>query len=612
MKKRLLIAIVLSILFGFHSIPMVPKAMALPLQKEIKVLLVYNSNYLKDANHILAAYESVLQEEGIPFESMECRQLIATPVDDLVGRVPAIILPDNLLQTVPEDFKIWIEKYLEKGGNIAVIYDVGVRNENGAFKDRSDFADLIGLNYITYSTSGVAAYDMGHVKFTSEANREFFQIPFGKTLDSLTLSSYNYGALQYPIARNEKVRDVPESSIYAYGITANKEQFPLVVMNDYAKGKVIYVNLPLGYLKAYSDDLPLRAILRTFLFDVIEIPHIMNVEQGRGGLVINWHVDSDIEHIALPFLLKNGYMRKEIAASFHITAGDFFLKPGDDTGFDADGAGKHLILQLKNYGIIGSHGGWAHNWFSQNIVNGVFKEKEIREYIAKNNECLEKIVGYKITEYAAPNGAHPQPAATKALEDLGMIAYYYTGDTGSAPNRVFYDGKMVSDKVIAFPLMPFGKTASIWEMKAIGKKQESEVKEWFYSTLDYVASNRTVRMIYSHPYDIQNYPQTIKEFLDKVIVMQSNGEIAVHPMSYFAEFFLRFLKTTYSFSCEGKQLVIYLNNPDGLSGITVALPKREFIKPVADDIMLQQDDRYYYVTVVGANEKEKYIKVDYH
>jgi peptidoglycan/xylan/chitin deacetylase (PgdA/CDA1 family) len=83
--------------------------------------------------------------------------------------------------------------------------------------------------------------------------------------------------------------------------------------------------------------------------------------------------------------------------------------------------------------------------------------QSIEEYIAKNNRALEEITGYKIEEYSAPLGAHPQPLATQVLERLGMIAYYYCGDSGSAPNRTFSDGGMVSEHVVAFPVTNFGK-----------------------------------------------------------------------------------------------------------------------------------------------------------
>lgn len=608
MKKTAILTLLIAISYLFTAFPDCIQAAAPPADQNLKVILAYHPDYVTTTPHILPAYESVLQEEGVAVEKMNITKLPAAPTIDFIHQHPAAILPDGVLQYIPEEAAAWLKQYTAMGGNIAVIYDAGVKTKTGAFLNQAALADIIGLNYITYNENNANAYTYGHVRFTSEANRDFFQIPFGKTTDRLTVSSYNYGELKYPIASNKLLKDLPENEIYAYGITADQQKFPLIVLHDYVKGKIMYVDLPLGYLKGYGDDLLLRSTLRTFLFNVTEIPHVMNVEQGRPGLVINWHVDSDIEHISLPYLLKHGYLHKEIACSYHVTAGNFFLKPSDSEGFDADHDGKRLVMILKDYGTIGSHGGWAHNWFSDNVNSGKFKEKEIYDTIKRNNDCLEKLVGYKITEYAAPNGVHPQPVATKVLERLGMVAYYYTGDTGSFPNRVFYNGEMVSDKVVAFPLMPFGRQASIWEMHVLGKRSVSDMEEWFSSTLDYIVHNRTVRMIYSHPYDTQNYPVTIKNFLDKVVQMKESNEIMVRPMGDYARFFLRFLKTEYNFTSKNNQLVVTLKNPESLDGITIALPKKLYQQPDTNETLtLQEDERYYYVTVVGKNDNEKII-----
>lgn len=607
MKQKLVVAVVVIVaVLAIGPFLTMPAAQAAPGENSIRVLLLYDPQADTSSVSTIPAYESVLQEEGVPYVATDIRSLAGAVTAEFVKKVPAVILPDGALQTLPDGFVDWLQKYLDKGGNVAVIYDPGVKDAGGNYLDRTPLADIVGFNYITYGDNGVKAYEYGTFRFASEAARDTFQVPAGKTVDKLTVSSYTYGALQYPIARNERVRDIPESDIYASVVMKTKQQFPALVVTGYANGKVMYVNLPLGYLKGNSDDLPLRAMLRTFLFDIVTIPHVMNVANGMGGLVFNWHVDADIEHISLPYMMKHVF-RKELALSFHVTAGPFFLKPNDDAGFDAAGLGKELVLMLKDYGTIGSHGGWAHNWFSDNINSGAFKEQEIYENIRRNNECLEKIIGYKVTEYAAPNGVHPQPMATRALERLGIIAYYYVGDTGSAPNRTFYEGKMVSDKCLAFPIVPFGVAGSIWEMKAVAKKSDSEVAQWFADALSYVKRNRTVRLLYSHPYDYQNYPGPIKDFLDNLVEAKTSNAITVLPMSDFARFTFRFLKTDYAFNFVDNKLVVSLNNPQSLAGITVAVPKKSYRRPLAN-LVIQEDDRYYYLTMAGgADDREKLI-----
>jgi hypothetical protein len=363
------------------------------------------------------------------------------------------------------------------------------------------------------------------------------------------------------------------------------------------------VNLPLGHLKCFSDDLPLRAILRTFLLNVVKIPHLVNTSQGIGGLVINWHIDANIDWASIDSMLRDGYLMKDLKYSIHVTASDFRDEQGDGLGFDACGKGRPSLELIKDYGHLGSHGGWAHNWFCRNIENNTFTKKDISEYIKKNNECLESIVDYEIVEYAAPNGIHPQPVTTEVLEELGFIAYYYTGDTGSAPNRTFFNGKKISDRIFAFPILTLGKAASFYEMQRYGFT-EDEVKKWLLKTIDYVIKNRTVRLIYSHPYDIPEYPDAIKSLLYYANQKQQEGSLRIDTMTSFANFLLKFLKTDYVFDKQKRKMIISLRNPEGLKGITVALPKKGYQKPYSQNFSVEEDVDYYYMTIIRSIKKE--------
>ncbi|MBI5043025.1 MAG: hypothetical protein HZC10_04175 [Nitrospirae bacterium] len=196
---------------------------------------------------------------------------------------------------------------------------------------------------------------------------------------------------------------------------------------------------------------------------------------------------------------------------------------------------------------------------------------------------------------------------TNILEGMNIGVYYYTGDTGSSPNRTFFDGKMVSDKVIAFPVMPFGSYAAIDEMGR-DKKRSDEVKKWFIDTVDYVLKNRTVRLVYSHPRDVEQYKDAVKSFLDYVERLQKEEKIQMRAMSYFADFMHRFLKTKYTFEVDGGSLRVFLDNPETLEGITLAIPRNRYKMPSHGDFLIQQDDDYYYLTFrEGINEKTIYF-----
>jgi hypothetical protein len=200
---------------------------------------------------------------------------------------------------------------------------------------------------------------------------------------------------------------------------------------------------------------------------------------------------------------------------------------------------------------------------------------------------------------------HPQPLTTAVLETLGFNSYYYTGDSGSAPNRTFHGGTMVSSRVIAFPVLSYGNSASLYEMKE-KDLAEKEVQKWLFDIVDYVISNRTRSLFYSHLHDIDNYPPARHNFLQYVKTKQAEGTLHIEPMSVFATFFHKFIKTEFSFRQEGAGLSIYMKNKTGLQGITVAIPRDQYKAAQNVDVSVAEDDNYYYLTV-NKDVKEKTI-----
>lgn len=558
-----------------------------------EVFLAYNP-YLTECSYVLSAYESVLQEEGIPFEKTDNSLLTSINIDrTFTKKHPVIILPDCAMQQMNPEVVSWFKNYLNDGGNILLVYDVGVKNYKGAYLKNPLFTSILGINYCPYDKSRDRTYTVGAVEIRDPVLLSITPGKLGR--EQKLIKGYSYGTLDYPVV-NVDVLDSSFSTLAEVVLDDNKK-LPGIVLKDYGKGKLLYVNLPIGYLKAYSDDFILRSILRTFLFKILHIPHLANVPYGVGGLVINWHIDANPEWKNIPYMIENGYFLKDIQFSNHITSGDFRDKPGDKFGFDACGKGKEYVRMLLPYGEIGSHGGWAHNWFSYGILDGRIGREDIEKYIKMNNECLESITGYKIREYSAPNGVHPQPETTKILEKLGVVAYYYTGDSGSSPNRTFFNGKMVSSKVLAFPITPFEKFASFYEIWK-GGVSETEVEKFLLDLLNYTAREKVIRLFYSHPYDIPRYPQAIKRFIETASVMQKEGKIQIKPMSYFADFLLRFLNTRYSFNMEKDTLQVNLENQEGLEGITIAIPKNYKLLKASSDYSIYQDREYNYLTVL--------------
>jgi len=609
--KRSIVGLLVLMILGCvsYSFYLIFQNYTLARSPEQKVIIAYNSAYMKDAGFIMDAYKSVLEEEGVPYEATDITNLITTPAKVLSQTKPGIIFPDGLVKSMPEGTIPWLREYLNHGGNIFVSCDAGIQSSKGYFLEKAMLSDIAGINYITYATLGEKAFTYGNIRFSSEKESAFFQMPPGKTNEDNILTGYTYGALSYPVAVTELLKDRHETEVLAWAVTEQGEEFPAVTMKRHAKGNVLYVDLPLGYLKAYaSDDMLLRSFIRTFLFKVVKVPHLLNTDGGTGVLVVNWHIDSSVEWTEIPDAIERNYLRKDLKYSIHVTAGDFLNEEGDGLGFDACGRGKDIAGLLLPYGEIGSHGGWAHNWFADNLENNRLSEEEITLYIEKNKTCLEELASYPLLEYSAPKGVYPQPVNTEILERLGFNSYYYTGDMGATPNRAFYNGKMVSEQVIAFPVQSLRKSASLYEMKQTGIPEE-EVQEWLTGIVDYVIENRTTRLFYSHIYDIDNYPQALGMFLEYAAQKQAQGGLNVTSMSEIAAFLQRFLKTQYSFQETGGKLSITLKNESGLKNITVAVPRNRYVAEKDIAAAVTQDDDYYYF-MVNEDVKEEIIIFD--
>jgi peptidoglycan/xylan/chitin deacetylase (PgdA/CDA1 family) len=564
----------------------------------VQVGVVYDPKTPAAQMFIRDAYESVLTEEGIPHRWISTADMLLHSGAESARQFVALIFPDGLARQIPTGILDRAREYLEAGGNVAVVYDPGTRESSGTFRSGGLLAELIGVQYLRYATLRDQSYRQGSIRFTDAQAAQRWHVPAGKLRNGRLLTGYAYGGLIYPMAAAEVIQ--PDVETFA---TDSGE--PVISVRRYGRGHALWVNLPLGYLKAYSDDFLLRQVLRTFLHDIVEMPHLVPAPRGVGGLVINWHLDSRVEMDGIPILLQSGLVRPDLRADFHVTAGPDRDRPGDGLGFDACGRGEALLRRLIPYGGFGSHGGWAHNWFSEGLEANRFSPSEVEELIRRNNDCLARVVGGPIRAYAAPAGVHPQPMATHALERLGMVAYYYTGDAGSSPNRTFFDGKMVSRTAWAFPVTPNGPYASVAEMVE-GGLSGADIEAWLQGILDFTVAERSIRLMYSHGYDMRDPVSrgAFQPFVVRAAALERQGVLTVDTMTTFADFLARFIQTEYTFSRADGQLVINLTNPAGLRGIAFAVPASwvaaEF--PVPAGLTRAPGSREYHVFTVQSND----------
>ena len=564
----LAIGVVLGLrLWHFHS---------LTAGRATMVALIYSAN---DAGSS-AAWSEELRESGVPYEWISQGDLVLLDPAYLSRHFSAIVFPDHLDPVVVNDIVPAMARYAREGGTLLIVGDAGTRRTNRTYLKSGLFASLLGLEYVRYVQLRSGAFGESAIRFANPQMARVWHVPFGK-LDDDAISSYYYGPQRYPVpATQAQAADLRVDASSAYG--------PALTERAIGDGRAFYAALPLGYLRANSDGFPLQMTVQRVIIDAASTPHLVASPQGEGAIVINWHIDSNSEWIGIPHLAKAGLLRSGIRYNFDVTAGPDRDRPGDGEGFDACGVGAPYLRTIERYGSIGSHGGWLHNGFAWAVEAHRISQSRMQALIDKNDACLQKMTGKPVRDYAAPDGAHPQPSMTRALENLHIPAYYYTGDTGSAAERAFYHNTLVSQDTWAFPIQPLGPYASFAEMR-LGHISPARVNAWLDSVMDEAARDRTVLLFYSHSYDMQYVPYdgAFGQFLDRLSRAQRDRTVHAVDMSDASAFLSRLIGTSAAFVHDGNDVDVRLDNSQGLRDVAFALPKSW----VASDLRLPSNVR---------------------
>src|SRR5215469_5149271 len=386
-----------------------------------------------------------------------------------------VILPDQLHRSGNDVLTGELYRYVQNGGNLMVVYDACIWDLNGRFlPGASRLSGLVGVRYALYDLYRTSTMEPAQVTGTASAMREL-GIPPGsfsaidssgklaswrpgaesdKADDRFGFATYLYGAVDYSVFRTQGDFDGHVLLTSKHGLAAGYRQELL--------GQVLFVNLPLGYLTSRTDGLLLHSFLHFFAVRMMGLPYLASVPEGVGGLIFNWHIDARSSLRPLKTLADGGVFDRG-KFSVHFTAGPDVDAFGDHKGLDIshDPEAQKWIHYLRARGqSIGSHGGWIHNYFGYHVSDS--NEREFEKYLAMNRDAIERVTGVRVTEYSAPVGNHPA-WVTRWLEKNGFLAYYFTGDAGLGPTRV-YRGSERDRSIWAFPILHMGKEASLEEM----------------------------------------------------------------------------------------------------------------------------------------------------
>ena len=500
------------------------------------------------------------------------------------GRCAGIILPDGIHKEANDAFIGSIQNYVADGGKLMLVYDAGVLSPEGRYAPgKSRLSELAGVDYALYDTlhDGTIAWNpvSGSIQSFSQLD-----IPPGKyypftTAESTaadsapssdaTLVRYRVAELDYP--------SFVTSGTYRGSVILHSKTGVAAGERAFGNGSVLFINLPLAYLKANTDGLLLHTFLKYFAQHMIGLPSLASVPDGIGGIILNWHVDSNAAIKPLQEM-ESWSLMKQGPYSIHITAGPDGHTIGDGLGFDVDHnlSGQARILEYLGAGdAIGSHGGWVHDYFAAHIDKD--PPDQMLPFIEKNNQALERVTHRPVTEYSSPSGDQPM-WVTKWLDANGFLAYYFTGDTGMGPTQGYRQGLRPGKNIWAFPIAHLGPAAAFEEMPQFGF-QGPEILQWLDGMANFAASHHTARLIYFHPPGILPYHDIIDQWMNRTAQLRSNGEFRWYTMSGLAQFLNSRKQVEWTTSDNSGLFTIRASHPTTLEHMTWHLPTAHFEQP---------------------------------
>jgi peptidoglycan/xylan/chitin deacetylase (PgdA/CDA1 family) len=503
-----------------------------------------------------------------------------------------VILPDSVHQQASDFFIASIRRFVTSGGKLLLVYDAGTLSPEGKYaRGWSRLSDLAGVDYALYDQLHDNTIRWGSVTGKFSLVRQM-EIPPGKyypfqseTGDSnsdsgaevapqsdfdVQLRRYKFGDLQYP-------------SFVTSGKNAGHELFHSgggVVASEhtYGSGSVLFVNLPLGYLKANTDGLLLHAFLRYFAEYSLALPSLMAVPDGVGGLVLNWHVDSNAAIKPVQEMSSWSIMRQG-PYSIHITAGPDAMRAGDGEGFNVEHnpISQQLVRRLSSQGHqIGSHGGWIHDYFAAHVDKD--DPADLEKFLALNKDALEKTTGKPVVEYSAPDGNQPKWVTTW-LASHGFLAYYFTGNSGMAPTQGYRDGVREGRDIWAFPIVHLNQAAAFEEMAREGYSS-LEIERWLGAVTEFAVEQHSVRLVYFHPPGMIQYRNLVDHWMERTGRLRTDGRFRWYTMTQLANFLNSRKRVIWNTAQDGERVTITATHPVSLEHNTWRLPAISFSQPV--------------------------------
>ncbi|PTL85033.1 hypothetical protein DAT35_08310 [Vitiosangium sp. GDMCC 1.1324] len=386
-----------------------------------------------------------------------------------------------------------------------------------------------------------------------------------------TAVNYGYNVVSYPsyVTRGSFDGEPLLTSPY-HGLMAGTR--------NYGAGRVLFVNMPLVYLKLRTDGMPMHGFIDYFSRRMLNLPQLTSVPDGTAGLILNWHLDSK-EAQAPTQQLKDMGVWKSGPFSIHMTAGPDTVNFGDGDGWDLpnNSVAQRFLREFVASGHeVGSHGGWIHDYYGFNAseTNG----ETFQQYLALNDDAVTAVIGRPSREYSAPLGNNPLWAVSW-LENKGITAFYFLGHTGMAPTRSWRNGTLTHPSIWTIPLTTYGTTATFedWQEQKVPKEI---IRKWHEALIAFAINNRTTRLIYAHPPGAVLWPDVLKHLLDSAERQSKHQQFRWYTMARIAQFMSDRRDVTWSVDASPTGAVrVTASHPSSLAGMTWCYRKSAYTKP---------------------------------
>lgn len=540
---------------------------------------------------LLRVWQDAAEELGITLDTQTASQFMRSGRH---AQGTAFILPDTLHRRMSDVLIGHLRERVRAGDLLMLVHDAGLSDVDGRYReDRARLSDLAGVAYGLYGELKTGMLREAPA-WVLPAQVQALGIPPGKLVrgtegrpytsaqpapdpdEALSIAGYIYGEMKY-------ASFVTRGAYDGTRLMGTADGSLLAGLRRHGAGQVLFVNLPLTQLKLRTDGLLLHSFLQYYAERVAGVPQLSAVPQGRGAVVMNWHID---DRKALPALERAAEMGafQQGPYSIHFTAGPDVNEEGDGKGMDLanNPQAQDWVRRLGAAGHeIGSHGGWIHNWFGSRADK--LDREVVASLIERNSSLLLSVGGRPVHEYSAPVGNHPA-WTTAWLKKRGLQSYYFTGNTGMAPTRSYQDGLRPLPDMWSYPVLNFGIYASFEEAKA-DQVPEIEVAAWLTDVNRFCADHRTVRLVYFHPFGLVMYPQAFQRWLDSGKALAEAGRLRWITMAQYSAFANRRLRTRWTLvdssqSASAPSQTLEAHHPESLDGMAWLLPRSRYGQPL--------------------------------